>query len=118
MRDEVALAGAAARAAAAVVLKYYGGDYAVRDKGAIDTPAGLVDNPVTSADLEADALLREMLHQLNVNPGCRQGFILSIGIALLHPFFRTNRNSDVFGRRSAGGGDTVGSRFRGCRCIH
>ncbi len=61
MRDEVAVAGAAARAAGAVVLNYYGGDYAVRDKGAIDTPAGLVDNPVTSADLEADALLREML---------------------------------------------------------
>jgi len=53
MHDELQLAIEAARAAGAVTLKYYGGRYHVRDKGG--------DNPVTSADLEADACLREIL---------------------------------------------------------
>jgi myo-inositol-1(or 4)-monophosphatase len=53
MRDELKLAMEAARTAGAITLKYYGGHYDVRDKGH--------DNPVTTADLEADKYLKEML---------------------------------------------------------
>ena len=67
MRDELTLAGEAARQAGAVVLKYYGGAYEVRNKSAHDStgpsPAagGVNDNPVTSADLEADACIKDLL---------------------------------------------------------
>ena len=53
MRDELKLAMEAARSAGALTLKYYRGRYDVRDKGH--------DNPVTTADLEADEHLKEML---------------------------------------------------------
>ena len=53
MRDEVGLAEQAARQAGAITLKYYGGHYDVCDKGH--------GNPVTTADLEADACLRQLL---------------------------------------------------------
>lgn len=53
MRDEVQLASEAARQAGQITLKYYGGKYDVRDKDQ--------DNPVTTADLEADAYLRQIL---------------------------------------------------------
>ena len=53
MRDELKLAMEAARAAGSITLKYFGGHYHVRDKGR--------DNPVTAADLEADACLKNML---------------------------------------------------------
>jgi myo-inositol-1(or 4)-monophosphatase len=53
MRDELKLAIEAARTAGSITLKYYGGHYDVRDKGH--------DNPVTTADLEADKYLKEML---------------------------------------------------------
>ena len=53
MRDELKLAMEAARSAGALTLKYYRGRYDVRDKGH--------DNPVTTADLEADEYLKEML---------------------------------------------------------
>ena len=61
MRDEVTLAGEAAREAGTIVLRYYGGEYRVEDKGKVVTSAGIVDNPVTTADLEVDKRLREML---------------------------------------------------------
>jgi len=61
MRDEVRLAEQAARQAGALTLKYYGGKYAVRDKGH--------DNPVTTADLEADACLRQLLLEPYPNYG-------------------------------------------------
>ena len=53
MRDELKLAMEAARSAGALTLKYYQGRYELSDKGH--------DNPVTTADLEADAHLKEML---------------------------------------------------------
>ncbi|NKB70930.1 MAG: 3'(2'),5'-bisphosphate nucleotidase CysQ [Candidatus Latescibacteria bacterium] len=53
MRPEFDLAMAAARRAGAITLKYYGGHYQVADKGN--------DNPVTSADLAANAYLSEAL---------------------------------------------------------
>ena len=53
MRDELKLAMEAARSAGALTLKYYQGHYEISDKGH--------DNPVTTADLEADAHLKEML---------------------------------------------------------
>ena len=59
MKDHLELAIEAARAAGAVTLQYYGGQYEVGQKGH--------DNPVTTADLKADACLREML--LRPHPG-------------------------------------------------
>jgi myo-inositol-1(or 4)-monophosphatase len=50
---EVALALKAARAAGEILKRYYGGSYRIGSKGR--------DNPVTTADLEADRKLREML---------------------------------------------------------
>ena len=60
MRAELDLAIAAARVAGAITLEFYGGQYTVRDKAP--------DGPVTSADLAADACLREML--LGGRPDC------------------------------------------------
>ncbi len=53
MRDGLKLAMDAARTAGSIILKYYGGSYDVRDKGH--------DNPVTTADAEADECLKKML---------------------------------------------------------
>ncbi len=50
---EVALARKAALAAGAILRRYYGGSYQVGSKGH--------DNPVTTADLEADHAIREIL---------------------------------------------------------
>jgi myo-inositol-1(or 4)-monophosphatase len=53
MRPELRTAIEAARTAGALTLKYYGGRFAVGDKGGGD--------PITAADLEADACLRRLL---------------------------------------------------------
>jgi myo-inositol-1(or 4)-monophosphatase len=53
MNPELELAIDAARAAGALTLRYFGGNYQVADKGGGD--------PLTTADLEADALLKERL---------------------------------------------------------
>jgi len=53
MRDLLQLGIEAARTAGAITLKYYGGRYEVGQKGH--------DDPVTTADLEADTCLREIL---------------------------------------------------------
>ena len=53
MKKYLALAIDAARAAGALTLEYYGGRYDLRYKGK--------DDPVTTADLEADACLKERL---------------------------------------------------------
>ncbi|MFH1571523.1 MAG: 3'(2'),5'-bisphosphate nucleotidase CysQ [Gemmatimonadota bacterium] len=69
MRDELRLAIDAAREAGVRILAHYGGAYAVRDKvSGSRGPAGVDElraadyDPVTSADLEADACLRQILH--------------------------------------------------------
>lgn len=61
MNELLKLAIQAARAAGAITLKYYGGQYEVGQKGH--------DNPVTTADLEADACLREILLQAHPEYG-------------------------------------------------
>lgn len=53
MNDHLQLAITAAQAAAEITLRYYGGTYEVGHKGG--------DDPVTTADLEADACLRRLL---------------------------------------------------------
>ncbi|MBT4497794.1 MAG: 3'(2'),5'-bisphosphate nucleotidase CysQ, partial [Gemmatimonadetes bacterium] len=53
MKDLLQHTIAAAKAAGAITLKYYGGKYQIERKER--------DDPVTVADLEADACLREML---------------------------------------------------------
>ena len=66
MRDELRLAMEAAREAGLLMLQHYGGEYDVRDKTSgragraegADLRAADYD-PVTSADMEADACLRE-----------------------------------------------------------
>ena len=61
MNEELRLAADAARKAGALILHHYAADdQEVRDKGH--------DNPVTAADLEADACLKEML--LGAYPQC------------------------------------------------
>ena len=60
MNDYLNLAIKAARAAGALTLKYYGGKYDVGEKS--------YDNPVTPADMEADACLKKML--LESCPDC------------------------------------------------
>ena len=61
MRDELKLAIEAARTAGRIMLKHYGGPYQVRDKGN--------DDPVSAADLEVDACLKEMLLGAHPNFG-------------------------------------------------
>ena len=53
MREELNICIDACRAAGEILLGYYRGKYDLNDKGE--------DNPVTSADLEADACLKEIL---------------------------------------------------------
>lgn len=60
MNDYLNLAIEATRAAGTLTLKYYGGKYDVGEKS--------YDNPVTPADLEADACLKKML--LESCPDC------------------------------------------------
>ena len=68
MRDKLRVAIDAAREAGTLILRHYCGEYDVRNKGAglqgrargVDLRASDYD-PVTSADLEADARLREVL---------------------------------------------------------
>ncbi len=52
-RDELQVTQEAVAAAGKVIMKYYEGDYHVEQKG--------VNNPVTTADFEADSLLKERL---------------------------------------------------------
>ena len=58
MRSELNIAKEAAIEAGSVILKYYNADYEIQDKG--------YHNPVTTADHEADTLLKEIL--LNARP--------------------------------------------------
>jgi len=69
MRDELRLAMEAAREAGLRTLRHYGGEHAVHNKASGET--GWAEgaelraadcDPVTTADLEADACLREILH--------------------------------------------------------
>ena len=53
MREELKICMEACRAAGEILLRYYGGNYDLSDKGE--------GNPVTSADLEADACLKKIL---------------------------------------------------------
>ena len=67
MRAELQLAMEAAREAGQLMLRFYGGEYTVRNKqdsAGNETHHSLRDadyDPVTSADLEADACLRKRL---------------------------------------------------------
>ena len=61
MKDLLQLTIAAAKTAGAITLRYYGGRYHIERKER--------DDPVTVADLEADACLREMLLEDNPDYG-------------------------------------------------
>ncbi len=60
MKPELQIAIDAAREAGALTLSYFGGQYDIEDKGGGD--------PLTTADLAADALLKERLH--SARPDC------------------------------------------------
>jgi myo-inositol-1(or 4)-monophosphatase len=61
MRDELKLAMQAARQAGALTLKYHGGKGEINDKRDSDKVTDGDFNPLTQADLEADAYIKEVL---------------------------------------------------------
>jgi len=62
MDPDLKLAQEAARRAGDVVMSYFRDEYEIRDKGE--------GNPVTTADLEADSLLKEVLLGARPDDGC------------------------------------------------